>query len=143
MTGAPTTEAAFGRLHHVGVATPHLGVAAANLCQLLSGRITEEASDEDLAASMVWIESAGNPIIELVAPHRDAGPIAEFLARRGPGLHHLSFEPASLDRAIEHARCCDLPVIGENRSHGGFEEFFVHPGATAGALFHAFRALED
>jgi methylmalonyl-CoA/ethylmalonyl-CoA epimerase len=132
-------SAAFGRLHHIGIATPDLEATTHRLCRLLGGRVTEEAGDEALAASIAWIESAGNPIVELVAPHGDEGPIAAFLERRGPGLHHLSFEPASLDGALEHVRCCDLPIIGENRSHAGFEEFFVHPRATGGALFHAFH----
>jgi methylmalonyl-CoA/ethylmalonyl-CoA epimerase len=114
--------------------------ARANITALLHGSVTSEGFDEKLAAQWIWIESPGNPIIELVAP-TDDGPVASWIEKRGEGLHHLSFMPDSLDASLGHARDCGLHVIGEDRAHSGYEEFMVTPADTGNALFHSFRAL--
>lgn len=139
MTGAP---GAFGALHHIGIVVPDLDVVSSNIEHLLEGRVIEEGADEALAGRFQWIESAGNPIIELVAPTGD-GPIADDLVRRGQGLHHLSFWPASFDASLGHVRACGFEILGEDHDHAGHEEFFVHPSRTGGALMHSFRALAD
>ena len=136
MTGSP-----FGTLHHVGLVVPELQPTVDNLCALLRGRVVDEGQDEPLAAAWTWIESEANPIMEVVAPIDAGGPIATYLARHGPGLHHVSFRPERLDDALAHVRDCGFGVIGEDRSHSGFEEFFVAPAATGHALLHAFREL--
>jgi methylmalonyl-CoA/ethylmalonyl-CoA epimerase len=130
----------FGTLHHVGIVVADMEPASTNLEALLEGRVVDEGHDEPLGARWRWIVSPGNPVVELVTATGD-GPIADYLAKRGEGLHHLSFLPASLDAALEHTHRCGLGVIGENRDHSGYEEFFVTPALTGRALLHAFRPL--
>jgi hypothetical protein len=132
----------FGALHHVGIVVPELNPSVANLCALLQGDVVERGRDDALGADWVWIESAASPIIEVVAPAGSGGPIAAHLERRGPGLHHVSFRATDLDDAMAHVRRCGFGVVGEDRAHSGYEEFFVHPDATGRALFHAFRELD-
>ena len=130
----------FGRLHHVGIAVNELEPACRNVAALLEGRVIKQGADESFGARWLWIGSPGNPVIELLAPIGD-GPIADWLLRRGQGLHHLSFVPDSLDESLAHVHRCGLGVIGENRSHAGYEEFFIAPALTGRALFHSFREL--
>jgi methylmalonyl-CoA/ethylmalonyl-CoA epimerase len=130
----------FGPLHHIGIVVEDFAMACRNIAGLVGGRVIDQGEDGPLAARWIWIASPGSPIIELVTPTGD-GPIAAYLARNGAGLHHLSYLATSLDASIEHARGCGLGIVGENRDHSGYEEFFVDPAATSGALFHSFRAL--
>lgn len=130
----------FGPLHHVGIVVESFTPARENICKLLGGTVVDEGGDEELQSDWLWIESPGNPVIELLTA-TGPGPIADYLDRRGPGIHHLSHRPESLDGSLRHVRGCGLPAIGENRDHAGYEEFFVHPSATGGALFHSFREL--
>lgn len=113
------------------------------LCELLSGEVTRTGHDEELAADFVWIESADCPMIEVLVPTGHGGPIEKHLEKKGPGLHHLSFEAESLDAALRHASACGCQMIGENREHSGYEEFLVDPKATGGALLHVFRELDE
>jgi methylmalonyl-CoA/ethylmalonyl-CoA epimerase len=132
----------FGQLHHIGIVVREFEPARSNILGLLQGSVIDQGTDERLAAQWVWIDSRRNPIVELVAPAGD-GPIAAWLERRGEGLHHLSFMPESLDGSMSHARDCGLQLMGEDRDHGGFEEFFIAPGETGHALFHSFRAFGE
>jgi Glyoxalase/Bleomycin resistance protein/Dioxygenase superfamily len=132
----------FGGLHHIGIATWRPGPAEERICALVGGRVVAAGTDDVVAISWSWIEAPGCPILELVSPTGDDGPVARFLRRHGPGLHHLSFRPASVEAARSHVRNCSLGVIGEHVEANGYEQLFVDPGQTAGALFHAFRELD-
>lgn len=140
IVNAPKPLSPFGALHHVGIAVHDLDASAENIRALLNGRTIDEGVDALLGARWLWIEAAGSPIIEVVTSTGE-GPIADYLSRHGPGLHHLSFQPASFDASLEHTKECGFSIVGENRDHTGYEEFFVSPELTGGALFHSFRRL--
>lgn len=140
MSDEHLNQEGLGEFHHVGIAVPSLRVTE-DVRALLSGEVIDRGEDADLNIEWVWIGSPGSPIIELIAPLPGDGPIARWLARRGPGLHHLSFMPRDLDLALEHTHRCGLPVLAEERSHPEYEQFYVDPHATGGALFHAFRFM--
>jgi methylmalonyl-CoA/ethylmalonyl-CoA epimerase len=131
----------FGRLHHIGIVVKELEPTRSTIRELLQGCVVDEGEDQPLGARWLWIESPGNPIIELVTASGD-GPIADYLARHGEGLHHVSFQTGSLDESLAHVHRCGFGVVGENRDHSGYEEFFVAPAVTGRALFHSFRPLD-
>lgn len=131
----------FGPLHHIGIVVKQLEPARSAIRELLQGRVVDEGEDQPLGAQWLWIESPGNPIIELVTASGQ-GPIAEYLERHGEGLHHLSFQTVSLDESLAHVHRCGFGVVGESRDHSGYEEFFVSPALTGRALFHSFRPLD-
>jgi len=129
----------FGALHHIGIAVYDFEPARENICALLGGTVIDQGEDQDvLAAAWLFIQAPGSVPIELVTPTGD-GPIARYLAKRGEGIHHISFHADSLDASHEHASVCGLRIIGENRDHGGAEELFIHPRLMGGALLHSFR----
>ena len=138
----PASAGPFGALHHIGIAVDDLASTSERIQILVSGHVIEEGEDERLGARFVWIASPGNPIIELVTATGD-GPIAAHLSRHGQGLHHLSFWPNSLDAALGHTRRSGFRILGEDHDHAGYEEFFIDPTSTGGALFHSFRALSE
>ena len=78
----------------------------------------------------------GDSEIELLAPLTADGPIARFLDRRGPGIHHLCYRVPDLDAALAACRAAGYRLIDEvpRTGAGGRRIAFVHPKATAGIL---------
>ena len=78
----------------------------------------------------------GESSVELLEPADPEGPIAKFMARRGPGIHHICYRVADLDIALEACRrqgyrlVDDTPRLGA----GGARIAFLHPKATSGIL---------
>ncbi|MFU8840408.1 MAG: methylmalonyl-CoA epimerase [Nitriliruptoraceae bacterium] len=78
----------------------------------------------------------GGVWVQLLAPTREDSPIARFLARSGPGLHHLGFGVRSVEGALDHLRDQDVRLIDEapRPGGGGHTIAFVHPKGTGGVL---------
>lgn len=78
----------------------------------------------------------GGVWIQLLAPTREDSPIGRFLARSGPGLHHLGFGVTSVPDALEHLRDEEVRLIDETPrpGGGGHTIAFVHPKGTGGVL---------
>ena len=121
------------RIAHVGVAVPDLEVALAFYRDVL-GLVPHPPEDAD-GATIVSL-SLGESQVELLAPRDPESPIARFLAKRGPGIHHICYRVPNLDQALEACRRSgyrlvdDTPRLGA----GGRRIAFVHPKSTAGIL---------
>jgi methylmalonyl-CoA/ethylmalonyl-CoA epimerase len=78
----------------------------------------------------------GGVHIQLLQATREDSPIARYIARNGPGLHHLGFGVASVDDALEHLRNEGVRLIDESPrpGGGGHTVAFVHPKGTKGVL---------
>jgi methylmalonyl-CoA/ethylmalonyl-CoA epimerase len=78
----------------------------------------------------------GDSAVELLAPTDPNGPIGKFLARRGPGIHHICYRVPDLDAAIQACRDAGYRLIDEvpRRGAAGHKIAFVHPKSTAGIL---------
>jgi methylmalonyl-CoA/ethylmalonyl-CoA epimerase len=122
-------------VHHVGVAVPDLDEAIATYEALFGARLERRDSLDDQgvdAASLLLGESR----IELVAPTGDETYVGRFLAKRGPGMHHLALETESVEAAIEELAASGARLIDEVPRRGlfGLEVAFVHPSAVHGVL---------
>jgi methylmalonyl-CoA/ethylmalonyl-CoA epimerase len=121
------------RIAHVGVAVPDLEVALAFYRDVL-GLVPHppETTDGATIISLPFGESQ----VELLAPLDPAGPIARFLARRGPGIHHICYRVPDLDRALDACKKAGYRLIDQTPriGAGGRRIAFVHPKATAGIL---------
>jgi methylmalonyl-CoA/ethylmalonyl-CoA epimerase len=78
----------------------------------------------------------GDSYIQLLQATRDDSPIAKFIARNGPGLHHVGFAVGSVADALDHLRDEDIRLIDEEPrpGGGGHTVAFVHPKGTGGVL---------
>jgi methylmalonyl-CoA epimerase len=74
--------------------------------------------------------------IQLLQGIRDDSPIAKYVAKNGPGLHHLGFGVSSVAGALDHLRDEDVRLIDEEPrpGGGGHTVAFVHPKGTGGVL---------
>ncbi|WP_019995575.1 methylmalonyl-CoA epimerase [Aureimonas ureilytica] len=132
----------FGRLNHVGVATPSIAKAREHYAGLFGDGAVSEAFDLPEQGVRVCFVEAGNTQIELIEPLSDASPIAGFLARNpAGGQHHLCFEVADLDIAINDARAHGARVLGTPRlgAHGT-RIVFLHPKDMGGVLVELMEA---
>lgn len=78
--------------------------------------------------------------LELLTATHDNSPIGKFLARSGPGLHHLALRVDNLDSAIEQLRSQGFEIIGEpQRGAGDCRFVFLHPRSTGGVLLEVLQ----
>jgi methylmalonyl-CoA/ethylmalonyl-CoA epimerase len=121
------------RIAHVGIAVPDLDAALAFYRDVLG--LAPHPPEQADGATIVSLPF-GESDVELLVPLAPDGPIARFLARRGPGIHHICYRVPDLDAALAACRRAgyrlidDAPRIGA----GGRRIAFVHPKATAGIL---------
>jgi methylmalonyl-CoA/ethylmalonyl-CoA epimerase len=121
------------RLAHVGVAVTSLAEALPfyrDVLGLLPGR--PETADGATIVSLRF----GDVDVELLEPVDPASPVAKFLARRGPGIHHICYRVPDLDAALARSRAAGYRLIDETprRGAGGRRIAFLHPKATNGIL---------
>jgi len=78
----------------------------------------------------------GSMDVELLEPSDPASPIAKFLAKRGPGIHHVCYRVPDLDDALQRCRAAGYRLIDETprRGAGGRRIAFLHPKSTNGIL---------
>jgi methylmalonyl-CoA epimerase len=95
----------------------------------LRGRVEEQGVDA------VYLR-VGEGRVELVSPLDEDTPVGKFLARRGPGVHHVAFEVDDIQKAARELAESGAHVIDENPRPGlgGKEVVFVHPETLGGVL---------
>jgi methylmalonyl-CoA epimerase len=78
----------------------------------------------------------GEGHVELLAPLGPQTPVGRFLARQGPGLHHVAYQVTDIDSTLEAVRRAGLELIDQQPRIGirGSRVAFMHPRATAGVL---------
>lgn len=121
------------RIAHIGVAVPDLETALTFYREVLGlAPHPPEQADGATIVSLPFGESE----VELLTPHDPDSPIARFLARRGPGIHHICYRVPDLDRALAACRTAGYRLIDETprTGAGGRRIAFVHPRSTAGIL---------
>ena len=121
------------RIAHVGIAVPDLDAALAFYRDVLGlAPHPPETADGATIVSLPMGESA----VELLMPRDPGSPIAKFLERRGPGIHHICYRVPDLDRALDACRRNGYRLVDElpRTGAGGRRIAFVHPKATAGIL---------
>ena len=121
------------KLHHVGVAVDDLDAAVALYTRAFGAQLTHRAANDELTAAFL---RAGDAEVELLQPLRDDTPVAKFLAKRGPGLHHIAVAVPDIERAMADARAQGLELIDSEPRVGlhGTRIAFVHPASVGGVL---------
>src|SRR3979409_1720290 len=123
------------RIHHVGVAVADLDESISLYKSALGAELVHRATNEKegLEAAVLRV---GDGEIELMAALRDDSPVGKFVARRGPGLHHVAYGGADIGRLFSEAREEGLDVIDSVPRIGmhGTRIAFVHPKSLEGVL---------
>ena len=122
-------------VHHVGIAVDDLDAAIARYRSLFGAELDhrERVDDQGVEAASLHV---GGSRVELLAPLGPDTPVGRFLAKRGPGLHHVAFETDDVAGELARLRAEGVQLIDEEPRRGmfGLEVAFVHPEATGGVL---------
>ena len=121
------------RLAHVGIAVPRIADALPFYRDVLG--LVPRAPEQADGATIVSLPF-GDVDVELLEPRDPDSPVAKFLARRGPGIHHVCYRVPDLDSALARCRAAGYRLIDESPRRGahGHRIAFLHPKTTAGIL---------
>jgi methylmalonyl-CoA epimerase len=125
----------LGRIDHVGVAVEDLDAAIA-LHEGIYGMALahrETVSEQGVEAVLLDV---GDSHVELLAPLSPDTPVGRFLAKRGPGLHHVAYGVEDIEAALAALRERGVRLIDESPRTGirGSRVAFLHPAASGGVL---------
>jgi len=122
-------------VHHIGIAVSDLDAAIAVYTGLFGATVEhrETLADQGVEAASLHV---GPSRLELLCPLGPDTPVGKFLAKRGPGMHHVAFEVADLAAELDRLRADGVQLIDETPRRGmfGLQVAFVHPEATGGVL---------
>ena len=122
-------------IHHVGVAVVDLDEAVRTYERLFGGRLEHRARVEEQGVEAASIR-IGESRVELLAALGDDTPVGKFLAKRGPGMHHVAYEVADIHAALAGLAEAGAELIDAEPRQGmfGLEVAFVHPESVHGVL---------
>jgi methylmalonyl-CoA/ethylmalonyl-CoA epimerase len=125
----------FRRIDHIGVAVADLDAALALHEQTYGMPAVHRETVTEQGVEAVLLD-VGENHVELLRPLADDTPVGRFLARRGPGLHHVAYQVAEIETALEQLRERGVRLIDETPRVGlrGSRVAFLHPSATGGVL---------
>jgi methylmalonyl-CoA/ethylmalonyl-CoA epimerase len=123
-----------------GTRIAHIGIAVRGLDELLPfyrdvlGMPETPLADSDGARIVGLV--AGESLVELLEADSPESHIGRFVAKRGPGVHHVCFAVDDLDGSLERCRAAGIRLIDETPRIGaeGKRIAFLHPSATGGVL---------
>jgi methylmalonyl-CoA/ethylmalonyl-CoA epimerase len=132
------------RIDHVGVAVADLDAAIALHRDTYGMPLVhrETIAEQGVEAALLDV---GNSHVELLAPLGDDTPVGRFLAKRGPGMHHVAYLVDDIDAALADARAAGAELIDERPRSGlfGLRVAFVHPDGVDGVLVEFVQESEN
>jgi methylmalonyl-CoA/ethylmalonyl-CoA epimerase len=122
-------------IHHLGVAVDDLDEALATYERLFGAELERRETVEEQGVEAISLR-VGTGRVELLASLGDETPVGKFLAKRGPGMHHVAYEVSDVREAIAELSSEGAELIDEEPRPGlfGHEVAFVHPDAAHGVL---------
>ncbi len=125
----------LNRIDHIGVAVEDLdaGIALYEGSLALALVHREVVAEQGVEAVLLDV---GEGHVELLAPLGPETPVGRFLAKRGPGLHHVAYQVSDIDAELERLRSAGLRLIDETARRGIRDSrvAFLHPASTGGVL---------
>jgi methylmalonyl-CoA/ethylmalonyl-CoA epimerase len=134
----------FKRIHHVGIAVPSLEIAIPKYEAMFGQSVQriEEVLDQKVRTAFF---SVGESHFELLEAMGDDSPIAKYLSKHRPGIHHLCVEVADIHAALAHYKQLGLELIDQTPRPGAHNMMvaFIHPRTTGGVLLELAQTAED
>ena len=125
----------FSRIDHVGVAVHEIEPALEIYRDRFELQVAhrEVVSEQGVEALLLDV---GENHVELLAPLGEDTPVGRFLAKQGPGLHHVAYQVADIEQTLAQLKAAGMELIDERPRTGirGSRVAFMHPRSSAGVL---------
>jgi methylmalonyl-CoA epimerase len=134
----------FGRIDHIGVAVTDLDAAIALYESTYGMALVHRETVTEQGVDAVLLD-VGENHVELLAPLGDDTPVGKFLAKKGPGLHHVAYQVIDIETVLESLRGAGLRLIDETPRTGirNSRVAFLHPAATGGVLTEIVQPAQE
>jgi methylmalonyl-CoA epimerase len=125
----------FGRIDHIGVAVEDLDAAIALYETTYGMKVVHRETVTEQGVEAVLLD-VGENHVELLRPLGPDTPVGKFLAKKGPGLHHVAYQVTDIDRTLADLGEAGMRMIDEIPRTGirSSRVAFMHPAATGGVL---------
>jgi len=133
--GVYRLRAVFSRIDHIGVAVHEIEPALELYRDRLELEVAHREVVEEQGVEAVLLD-VGENHVELLAPLGDDTPVGRFLAKQGPGMHHVAYQVSDIESVLSSLKEAGMKLIDEQPRGGirGSRVAFVHPRATGGVL---------
>jgi len=133
----------FSRIDHIGVAVEEIDPAMEIYRDGFQLQVAHREVVQEQGVEAVLLD-VGEGHVELLAPLSPDTPVGRFLAKQGPGLHHVAYQVSDIEEALESCRRSGLRLIDEQPRTGirGSRVAFMHPRATGGVLTEIVQPAE-
>ncbi len=133
----------FSRIDHIGVAVEELEGAL----ELYGERFRMELAHREVVAEQgveAVLLDLGENHVELLAPLGPDTPVGKFLARQGPGLHHVAYQVGDIEAVLAQLKQDGIQLIDAEPRTGirGSRVAFLHPRSTLGVLTEIVQPAE-
>jgi methylmalonyl-CoA/ethylmalonyl-CoA epimerase len=125
----------FGRIDHIGVAVEDLDAAIALYETSFEMELAHRETVESQGVEAVLLD-VGEGHVELLRPLGPETAVGKFLARKGPGLHHVAYAVDDVDATLRRLAGGGIDLIDREARVGirGSRVAFLHPRSTGGVL---------
>jgi len=125
----------FTSFNHIGVAVENLEESITLWTQRLGFELVSRQEIKERGLKLAFLHGGGAPI-ELLEDITGQGTVGKFIAKYGPGLHHLAFNVADIDRVMEELKALEMEFTTPQAYIGaeGMKVAFIHPRSTGGLL---------
>ena len=125
----------FSRIDHIGVAVEDLDAGIALYEGSFEMELAHRETVESQGVEAVLLD-VGDGHVELLAPLGDDTPVGKYLARKGPGLHHVAYAVDDIDAELGRLAAAGVELIDAEARTGirGSRVAFLHPRSTGGVL---------
>jgi methylmalonyl-CoA/ethylmalonyl-CoA epimerase len=125
----------FGRIDHIGVAVEEIDAALALYGESFEMELAHRETVESQGVEAVLLD-VGEGHVELLAPLGPDTPVGKYLAKNGPGLHHVAYAVDDIDAALKKIAAAGIHLI-DSEPRVGIRDSrvaFLHPRSTGGVL---------
>lgn len=134
----------LSRIDHIGVAVEDLDAALELYADVLKMPVVHRETVTEQGVEAILLD-VGENHVELLAPLGPDTPVGKFLAKKGPGLHHVAYQVADIEATLDALKEAGMRLIDETPRIGirGSRVAFVHPASTDGVLTEIVQPAED
>ena len=134
----------FTRIDHIGVAVEDIDAALVLYEQAYDMKLVHREVVEQQGVEAVLLD-VGENHVELLAPLGPDTPVGKFLAKRGPGIHHVAYQVSDIAAELERLAAAGVQLLDQTPRIGirGSKVAFCHPKTTGGVLTEIVQPAED